>query len=80
MWVSVMEATEVAKKGIATGCDRKRCFRPVETSVGSWIEMEANKLRSCCCDRKCVGELGERDASSIIRYRASGGSICCEIC
>jgi len=26
-----MEATEVAKKGVATGCDRKRCFRPVET-------------------------------------------------
>ncbi|KAF9663844.1 hypothetical protein SADUNF_Sadunf17G0094300 [Salix dunnii] len=71
MRLSVMDATEVAKKGIATGCDRKRCLRPVESRVGSRIKMKANKLRSCCCDGKCVGEFGARDSCSIIRYRNS---------
>ncbi|KAF9663836.1 hypothetical protein SADUNF_Sadunf17G0093400 [Salix dunnii] len=54
MSLSVMDATEVAKKGIATGCDRKRCFGPVESRVGSRIKMKANRLRSCCCDGKYV--------------------------
>ncbi|KAF9663843.1 hypothetical protein SADUNF_Sadunf17G0094200 [Salix dunnii] len=75
--VGVMDATEVAKKGIATGCDRKRCLRPVESRVGSRIKMKANKLRSCCCDGKYVGEFGARDSCSMIRYSASGGLIIC---
>ncbi|KAF9663848.1 hypothetical protein SADUNF_Sadunf17G0094700 [Salix dunnii] len=65
--VGVMDATEVAKKGVATGCDRKRCVGPVESRVGSRIKMKANKLRSCCCDGKRVGEFGARDSCSMIR-------------